>query len=88
MARVEQARLIYELPEILPKLDKQQAEVIQMRFFHQSKTKRRVGMPADGLTFAQIGKKIGVSHETARKVHNEGLANLKQHLEPWRELVS
>ena len=88
VARVERSRLIYELPKILPKLDERQAEVIQMRFFHQSKTKLRAGMPADGLTFAQIGKKLGVSRERARQLQKIGLSKLKPHLEPWRELVS
>jgi len=88
LEKVERNRLIVALPEIYPKLEKRHAEVIQMRFFHQSKTKVREGMPCDGFSLAEVGQVWGVSRERVRQVEKHAIAAIKPHLEPWREMVS
>lgn len=89
LERIEREALMEDLPKVLPKkLKGKEAEVIQLRFFHQSKTKRRAGMPADGLTLAEVGKEWGLSRERVRQLQNRALRKLRPELEQWRELVS
>ena len=54
LRRMEHERLMVHLPEVMPKLSRKEAEVIQLRFT-ESKTSRRNGRSADGYTLAELG---------------------------------
>ena len=84
LRRLEHERLMVQLPEVMPKLSRKEAEVIQLRFFTESKTSRRSGRLADGYTLAELGDHFGISRERARQIQTTGLRKLRHELDGWQ----
>jgi len=84
LRRLEHERLMVHLPEVLPKLTRKEAEVIQLRFFTESKTSRRNGRSADGYTLSELGEHFNISRERARQIQTKGLLKLRRELDGWQ----
>ena len=81
---MEHERLMVHLPEVMPKLSRKEAEVIQLRFFAESKTSRRNGRSADGYTLAELGEHFGISRERARQIQSKACGSCGAMLDGWQ----
>ena len=70
---MEHERLMVHLPEVMPKLNRKEVEVIQLRFLRSRNQPEKREVSLTATRWQELGEHFGISRERARQIQTKGL---------------